>query len=680
MIPLTELLIKEDITQIPALSVLIRFIIVKYYARYYSFCSIGQDFLTDVTIARITLDATASDMSNRNLQLAIDIGCQAFVVEEPGILWFLDHYIPAHHNSQQRSKDKSVMLLIKKRNSDTLLKLISQHVSLRGTPIVYLVFLEYIRCITILINSNLILDIFNVLIIVYNPENLRPDRLYTTVISFTGVQQHNLDHRTSLRIIEVDWINWKLTQFFPDKLTDLQGFVLRLGTFNYLPFSYYERMDPGLGNAYDADTGERSVWLDGTELRLLVSFCQWRNCNIIVFTEDEDELGVVYANGSGKGILGDVAEGRTDLALGAVYYWFGPYNFTDYTMSISRSGVTMLVPRPHMLPFWYTPFLSFSPVLWAAVFCTLLTGIGAAWYIGYFRYRLLTSFNMERQNVTERLSLSEAILMVVGFFVAQSASIRNDLWSCVVLFASLLLAGFMVSNCYSAGLASVMTIPQYEHSIDTVIDFANSGMQWISPTAIVLEGISGGTEVTVILAESHHRRIPHMKKIASTMLLATGDRAIEYARRGQFGFIIERAQHGDFAPSNHLEQNTSILYQKLLDDLYYQNCAAISIKTNPLLANLNDYILRVQQSGILYYWANIVAMRYQPTGVFRNIENARHHNQLGDGAVRLQIDHFIGAFFILGYGLLCAGFIFLLEVSGTKMVGRLKRRVRSIRC
>ncbi|XP_035778561.1 uncharacterized protein LOC118459369 [Anopheles albimanus] len=572
MIPLTELLIKEDITQIPALSVLIRFIIVKYYARYYSFCSIGQDFLTDVTIARITLDATASDMSNRNLQLAIDIGCQAFVVEEPGILWFLDHYIPAHHNSQQRSKDKSVMLLIKKRNSDTLLKLISQHVSLRGTPIVYLVFLEYIRCITILINSNLILDIFNVLIIVYNPENLRPDRLYTTVISFTGVQQHNLDHRTSLRIIEVDWINWKLTQFFPDKLTDLQGFVLRLGTFNYLPFSYYERM-----------------------------------------VEDEDELGVVYANGSGKGILGDVAEGRTDLALGAVYYWFGPYNFTDYTMSISRSGVTMLVPRPHMLPFWYTPFLSFSPVLWAAVFCTLLTGIGAAWYIGYFRYRLLTSFNMERQNVTERLSLSEAILMVVGFFVAQSASIRNDLWSCVVLFASLLLAGFMVSNCYSAGLASVMTIPQYEHSIDTVIDFANSGMQWISPTAIVLEGISGGTE-------------------------------------------------------------------KLLDDLYYQNCAAISIKTNPLLANLNDYILRVQQSGILYYWANIVAMRYQPTGVFRNIENARHHNQLGDGAVRLQIDHFIGAFFILGYGLLCAGFIFLLEVSGTKMVGRLKRRVRSIRC
>ncbi|XP_049548042.1 uncharacterized protein LOC125959271 [Anopheles darlingi] len=632
------LVIEEDISPIPTLMVLIRFIIVKYYTRYYSFCSIGQDFLTDVSMARIKLDATGSDLSYRRLQLAIDNGCQAFVVDEPGILWFLDQYVPAHHSSQQRSKDKSVLFLVTKSNSVTMLKLISQHVSLR--------------------------DILNVLIIVYNAENLRPDRLYTTLISFAGVQQANLNHRTSLQIIRVDWKNWKTTQFFPDKLADLQGFVLRSGVFNYLPFSFYERMDPGLGNAYDPATGERSIWLDGTEFRLLVSFCDRRNCNILAFTEDEDELGIVYANGSGNGVLGGVAERRIDLALGAVYYWLGPYNFTDYTMSISRSGVTLLAPRPHMLPFWYTPFLSFSGVLWVVVLCTLFAGIGAAWYIGYFRYRLLTSCIVEQQiqNVAEQLSFSDAILMVVGFFVAQSASIRTDLWSCVILFASLLLAGFMVSNCYSAGLASIMTVPQYEQSIDTVFEFAQSGLQWISPTAIILEGISNATE-------------PHMKKIESKFVLVTSARSVHYARLGQFGFIIERAQHGNFAPSNFLERNTSTLYQKLLDDMYYQNCAAISTKTNPLLANLNDYILRVQQSGILYYWGSKVGMRYLPADVFRNIENARQHHHLGDGAIRLQIGHFIGAFFILGYGLLCAGFIFLLEVWGTEVISRLKRKV-----
>ncbi|XP_049548041.1 uncharacterized protein LOC125959270 [Anopheles darlingi] len=642
------LVIEEDIS--PTLSVLIRFIIVKYYTRYYSFCSIGHDFLTDVTMARIKLDATGSDLSYRRLQLAIDNGCQAFVVDEPGILWFLDQYVPAHHSSQQRSMDKSVLLLVTKSNSVTMLKLISQHVSLRGIPDAYLAaFLEYNQDITILIDSFLILDILNVLIIAYNAENLRPDRLYTTLISFAGVQQANLNHRTSLRNIRVDWKNWKTTQFFPDKLADLQGF------------------DPGLGNAYDSDTGERSIWLDGTDLRLLVSFCDRRNCNILVFTEDEDEWGTVYANGSGNGAMGGVAERRTDLALGSICYWLGPYNFTDYTMSISGSGVTLLVPRPHMLPFWYTPFLSFSGVLWVAVLCTLFAGIGAAWYIGYFRYRLLTSCNVEQQiqNVAEQLSFSDAILMVVGFFVAQSASIRTDLWSCVILFASLLLAGFMVSNCYSAGLASVMTVPQYEQSIDTVIEFAQSGLQWISPTDIVLYAISSSTE-------------PHMKKIASSIVLVTSARTMQYARQGRFGFIIARAQYGNFAPSHFLERNTSKLYQKLLDDMYYQNCAAISTKTNPLLAHLNDYILRVQQSGILYYWGSIVGMRYQPTDVFRNIENARQHHHLGDGAIRLQIGHFIGAFFILGYGLLCAGFIFLLEVWGTEVISRLKRKVRSI--
>lgn len=43
------------------------------------------------------------------------------------------------------------------------------------------------------------------------------------------------------------------------------------------------QQDQETGNAFDSTTGKRSIWLDGTELQLLVSYCERRNCNIMVF-------------------------------------------------------------------------------------------------------------------------------------------------------------------------------------------------------------------------------------------------------------------------------------------------------------------------------------------------------------------------------------------------------------
>lgn len=70
------------------------------------------------------------------------------------------------------------------------------------------------------------------------------------------------------------------------------------------------------------------------------------------------------------------------------------------------------------------------------------------------------------------------MLTIVGFFMEQNASMHNDLIACIFLYTSLLFAGYMVSNMYGAGLASVMTIPLYEKSIETPKDLADSGMLW----------------------------------------------------------------------------------------------------------------------------------------------------------------------------------------------------------
>uniref|UniRef100_A0A8W7P1T6 Ionotropic glutamate receptor C-terminal domain-containing protein n=1 Tax=Anopheles coluzzii TaxID=1518534 RepID=A0A8W7P1T6_ANOCL len=572
---------------IPTMSVLMRFLILKYYSQYYSFCTVGNDFLQDVPLSRIVL--SLYDQMNTSMLHAIDNGCQAFVVDEQGAERFLDLYMPVHDLARQRSLDKSLILLIAKRNQTHLFDRMRVHEAFR--------------------------ELANVLIVVYD-EQERPTDLYNTVVRISDVLERSVN--VAMELVAVKWTSWKNHSFFPDKARDLNGYVLRTSMCNYLPFTGYERL-----------------------------------------VEDEDEWGDVYPNGTGIGLMGSVAERRTDIAFGAFYLWFKPYNFSSYTATISRSGVTVLVPKPKLLPHWRTPFLSFSWPLWIAVMVTFLVGIIATWLAGTVRLRLLLlsaptdqPWTGRSDLISEQLTLSDAVLMMVGFFVAQSSPIRTDLWSCVCLFASLLLAGFMVSNLYSGGLASVMTVPKYEKSIDTVVDFAATGMKWFGPTPYCLEEIRNASE-----------------EIQKTFRSVGPEEMKQYAHMGGSGFIIEQAQHGNFAPSNFLDRQVSTTLQPLKDYVYTQNCAALITNTNPLRSNLNEYILRVQQSGLLYHLGIRTAIRYLPTDVMRNIERSRMH-QIDDGAVRLELGHFLGAFFILGYGLLCASLVFVGELWGTVMMRR----------
>ncbi|EGK97165.1 AGAP012969-PA [Anopheles gambiae str. PEST] len=597
---------------IPTMSVLMRFLILKYYSQYYSFCTVGNDFLQDVPLSRIVL--SLYDQLNTSMLHAIDNGCQAFVVDEQGAERFLDLYMPVHDLARQRSLDKSLILLIAKRNQTHLFDRIRGHEAFRGKEC-YVMLNHSDYAMTTIDVFHAHAELANVLIVVYD-EQERPTDLYNTVVDMSDVLERSVN--VAMELVAVKWTSWKNHSFFPDKARDLNGYVLRTSMCNYLPFTGYERL-----------------------------------------VEDEDEWGDVYPNGTGIGLMGSVAERRTDIAFGAFYLWFKPYNFSSYTATISRSGVTVLVPKPKLLPHWRTPFLSFSWPLWIAVMVTFLVGIIATWLAGTVRLRLLLlsaptdqPWTGRSDLISEQLTLSDAVLMMVGFFVAQSSPIRTDLWSCVCLFASLLLAGFMVSNLYSGGLASVMTVPKYEKSIDTVVDFAATGMKWFGPTPYCLEEIWNASE-----------------QIQKTYIAAGPEEMNRYAHMGGSGFIVEQAQHGNFAPSNFLDRQVSTTLQPLKDYVYTQNCAALITNTNPLRSNLNEYILRVQQSGLLYHLGIRTAIRYLPTDVMRNIERSRMH-QIDDGAVRLELGHFLGAFFILGYGLLCASLVFVGELWGTVMMRR----------
>lgn len=42
--------------------------------------------------------------------------------------------------------------------------------------------------------------------------------------------------------------------------------------------------------------------------------------------------------------------------------------------------------------------------------------------------------------------------------------------------------GLIISNSYSGGLASVLTVPKYEPSVDTIHQFAERNLTWGTPS------------------------------------------------------------------------------------------------------------------------------------------------------------------------------------------------------
>lgn len=284
-----------------------------------------------------------------------------------------------------------------------------------------------------------------------------------------------------------------------------------------------------------------------------------------------------------------------------------PYNLLTYTAQLSRSGVTVVVPRPQILPPWRTPFLSFSEHLWIAVMVAFAVGAVSVWLVEKNRLKLVPPGSEQPK------SFSDSVLTIIGFFMEQNASMRNDLAACVFLYTSLLFAGFMVSNLYGAGLSSVMTIPQYEGSIDTPEALADSGMLWGADSLVWINSLIAGTEVCDELffyfffyRDTYFQLLflhqPYQQTLVKNYRVMDLEQLVQRAKTREFGFVGERTEFGHFGPTDFLDKETSRQKKLLANDILWQSCTAFVSKTCPFKSRLNDLIMNIRQSGIQYYW------------------------------------------------------------------------------
>ncbi|XP_062556994.1 uncharacterized protein LOC134221837 [Armigeres subalbatus] len=548
---------------------------------------------------------TVDEQFNKTFLNGVEAGCQAFIVQQRALWSFLDSFPDAHDYSDQRSAAKKLIVLMDEFD-EAISDRICAHLIIRDLP--------------------------DMLIIVFSEEN-NSTEFYTTDISGDGTRGTVI-----VRIVPVF-----PPDYFPEKHKNMNWMPIRFQTVLYPPFVYYAETTAEKANArkdprYYSDNNP--VYIDGTEPLLLVEFCQRSNCTIDAYFDETYLWGDITENRTATGVLGAVATRQADFAVSAIYYWPHPYRFATYTGDISRSGLTVLVPKPQTVAPWRTPFLSFSKSLWMAVGVAFCAGVGAVWLIEKGRTHIKGTSAGQPKNI------SDSILTMIGFYMEQSAFINRDLISCVFLFIALLFAGFMVGNLYGAGLAGIMTIPQFEAAIETGHDLADVGLTFVGNDWAWMFALRPSPQAYV------QKIVRHYKVVDDTYM-------VQHRNMRDIGYVAEKTEFGHVGPVDFLDVQSSDNYQLLKEDLAWQYCTAVVTKTCPFKHSFNNLLMNIRQSGIQYYWETTVVNRYLSMAIQQKILEPDLSGS--QDPVILTVSHFLGAFMILTFGCSSAAIVFMLE-------------------
>ncbi|KAK9738031.1 Ligand-gated ion channel [Popillia japonica] len=416
---------------------------------------------------------------------------------------------------------------------------------------------------------------------------------------------------------------------YPDKMGDLEGRPFKIICFTYKPYCI---IDPP----------------DGTDMLVALQYARKHNMTPELVVDEAGEWGTLYDNWTGNGVVGNLAQDMGDIGLGALYTWEREYSFFDYSKPTMRSGITCIAPAPRLASGLATPFLSFSMEMWIMTLLSYFLASAAMFIL------LSVSLNEEIEkkrdvnNVMLSLSLSGRI------FLLQSFQKVPNLEQSRVIFGLALILSLMLNSIYSSGLASTMTIPRYYGTIHDAKDLATAQIKWGATSTAWIESIQSDSRKVFVEV------VNNFQILTEPELAAFNDEDLAYA--------VEHLQGGNLALGSYITIN-GIQKRRLLDeDIYWEYCVLMLRKNSIFLDSLNDVILAVTESGLLYYWELQAVYKYMDMNAQKAAKMTLRASNPGgsDAIVKLNLDHVVGAFAIWGVGILISTIVFICELIRNK--------------
>ncbi|EDS29843.1 conserved hypothetical protein [Culex quinquefasciatus] len=425
---------------------------------------------------------------------------------------------------------------------------------------------------------------------------------------------------------------------FYDKLSNLGGRSIRTGIVDYVPYGTTEFVGANRGNV-DAmnSTLSKELHTEGFEGTLIVEFCKFYKCNLKVWPFGPDNWGYINDAENGEGMLFSPLSKKTEIIISSIYYqWV--YQFLDYSSPIAYSSILILVPRAKPLPTVLTPLYPFNPSLWLTIFISLIV-------MTVVHYGIST-LNLFGSPIPR---FEKSIFDMISIYLDQAIIHNKSSLSYQILISSVLLSGVVLSNSYSGGLASVLTVPRYGKSLETIHDFAQSPYRWGVPAIAWVLAIFDAESVDFKTVVKKFDVIPDEEKLYRRTLA------------GDFGVGIELLNSQKITVGPYIREDNVHLFELPKEMLYYSYTTVAAQRGWPVMEQLNNFILMANQHGLVLHWERRTLRKNQSTRMEVALDPTISRRQKDEVVQALTVEHIFGPMFILLVGAAFATGIFVLE-------------------
>ncbi|XP_060658240.1 uncharacterized protein LOC132792781 [Drosophila nasuta] len=444
---------------------------------------------------------------------------------------------------------------------------------------------------------------------------------------------------------------------FPDKLSDLQGREVIVAGFDYRPYTVIKQLESRSNSRDVGQLDHPKVYIDGTEMRVVLSFCEQFNCTVQIDTSDAYDWGTIYPNTSGDGAMGMIVQHKAEVCIGAMYSWYDDYTYLDMSMYLVRSGITCLVPAPHRLASWYLPLQPFQGTLWAAVLLCL----------GIETVGLVLGHRSELQLYDEPMgnawwcSWAFAVVTTFKLFISQSGNSNVQSVTVRVLLFACFLNDIIITSIYGGGLASILTIPSLGEAADTMQRMRSHRLQWAANSEAWVSAIRGSDD-------------PLVQELLINFHIYSDEQLLSMAKTGRMGFTVERLPFGHFAIGDYLTGEAIDQLVIMREDLYYQYTVAFVPRLWPLLERFNDLIYRWHSGGFDKYWEYRVVADNLNVQLQQQVESTmpgvEGQDDINIEPVTLGMSNFAGILLVWVLGITVALIVFLTELLTHKFKGQ----------
>eukprot|EP00102_Acyrthosiphon_pisum_P022440 XP_016659650.1 PREDICTED: glutamate receptor ionotropic, delta-2 [Acyrthosiphon pisum] len=451
----------------------------------------------------------------------------------------------------------------------------------------------------------------------------------------------------------------KKTDLYTDKVSDLQGNLLKVVTFNYIPSA--------IKNSVINENEENSGYKKGLEIEVLKSLGSAMNFIPVIYEPINwrtEQWGKKQINGTISGLLGEVWSARADLALGNLHYTPYHLNILDLSIPYNTECLTFLTFESKTDNSWKTLILPFRLNMWVGVLITLLIG-------GFLFYALATAHkHIEENKKLNKLAnkdviglylfedIGNSILYTFGMLVAVSLPKVPSGWAIRILTGWWWMYCLLVVVAYKASMTAILANPDTRVTIDTLDALADSNINcggW---------GEQSKEFFMTSLDKTGQRVGQKFQEVYEV------DKAIDLVSKGQFAYYdnIHFLRYVKVMQNTKTYEKNSQFINGTVNDtsngdftLHIMSKCIINMpislglqKNSPLKPAVDRFLRRVIEAGLVKKWLNDVML---DTVILEEPQ------QIEEVKALMDLKKLYGAFVVLVAGYILSILVLLIEIG-----------------